>query len=291
MRCLEVVHTDICSEVCALSLPKLSRIGWVSRSWSTNSTVTFRSDRYPTGRLRPDFLDRCKWDKTLKACAGYVSSLSQGHGTDDLCRKVEAVIDGRRSFPSGHSSTAFAGMTFLSLWLAGITGAWCLSQPVPGGSFLGSKLARLTLSLLPLAFATWVAVSRVEDYVGTPLSHNLAVSLTRSACPAATSQGGCDRRQPHRHRLRNHLLPDILAKPILLPATHRPSCVWRPGSRPCSDKTPKSGAIRVRADGSGKRACRAECMIPRKENRNSPRCDVAIFLRADSMLSCADCGL
>ncbi|RDX49189.1 lipid phosphate phosphatase 1 [Lentinus brumalis] len=100
------------------------------------------------GRLRPDFLDRCKWDKALKACSG----------------KVEAVIDGRRSFPSGHSSTAFAGMTFLSLWLAGITGAWCLSQPVPGGSFLGSKLARLTLSLLPLAFATWVAISRVEDY-------------------------------------------------------------------------------------------------------------------------------
>ncbi|KAI0697825.1 lipid phosphate phosphatase 1 [Cerioporus squamosus] len=100
------------------------------------------------GRLRPDFLDRCKWDKALKACAG----------------KAESVLDGRRSFPSGHSSTAFAGMTFLSLWIAGFSGAWCLSQPVPGGSLLSSKLARLTLSLLPLAFATWVAVSRVEDY-------------------------------------------------------------------------------------------------------------------------------
>ena len=77
----------------------------------------------------------------------------------------QKILDGRRSFPSGHSSTAFAGMMFLSLWIAGMTGAWCLSQPTSGGSFLHSKLARLVLSLLPLVFATWVAVSRMEDYV------------------------------------------------------------------------------------------------------------------------------
>ncbi|KAH9846127.1 lipid phosphate phosphatase 1 [Lenzites betulinus] len=99
------------------------------------------------GRLRPDFLDRCKWDKELKACTG----------------KLETVIDGRRSFPSGHSSTAFAGMMFLSLWIAGATGAWRLTEPVPSG-FRRSKIARLFLSLVPLLFATWVAVSRVEDY-------------------------------------------------------------------------------------------------------------------------------
>ncbi|KAM5536620.1 hypothetical protein V8D89_009715 [Ganoderma adspersum] len=100
------------------------------------------------GRLRPDFLHRCKWDKELKACTG----------------ELEKVLDGRRSFPSGHSSTAFAGMTFLALYLAGLTGAWCLTQPVPGSSLLRSKLARLTVTLLPLGFAAWVAVSRVEDY-------------------------------------------------------------------------------------------------------------------------------
>jgi len=53
------------------------------------------------GRLRPDFLARCKWDDTLKACTG----------------KLDDVSDGRRSFPSGHSSIAFAGLTFLSLLL------------------------------------------------------------------------------------------------------------------------------------------------------------------------------
>lgn len=100
------------------------------------------------GRLRPDFLHTCKWDKTLKACTG----------------KLEDVLDGRRSFPSGHSSTAFSGMMFLSLWIAGATGAWCITRPAPGRSFLASRLARLTLSLLPLCFAAWVAISRLEDY-------------------------------------------------------------------------------------------------------------------------------
>ena len=85
--------------------------------------------------------------------------------SDSIDRDLEKILDGRRSFPSGHSSTAFAGMTFLALFLAGLTGAWCLTQPVPGGSLLRSKLARLTLTLLPLGFATWVAISRMEDYV------------------------------------------------------------------------------------------------------------------------------
>ncbi|KAI0352172.1 lipid phosphate phosphatase 1 [Trametes cingulata] len=112
------------------------------------SEVTTEFLKNKVGRLRPDFLDRCKWDKELKACTG----------------KPDSILDGRRSFPSGHTSTAFAGMMFLSLWIASATGAWRLTEPVPAGSFLRSKLARLLLSLAPLAYATWVAVSRVEDY-------------------------------------------------------------------------------------------------------------------------------
>ncbi len=78
-------------------------------------------------------------------------------------------MEGRRSFPSGHSSTAFSGMVYLSLWLAGMTGAWCFSHPAPAKSFFGSRTARLSLTLLPIAFATWVAVSRIEDYVCDPI--------------------------------------------------------------------------------------------------------------------------
>lgn len=86
-----------------------------------------------------------------------------------LASDLETVLDGRRSFPSGHSSTAFSGMMFLSLWIAGITGAWCITRPAAARSFLASRLARLSLSFLPLFFATWVAISRLEDYVRAPL--------------------------------------------------------------------------------------------------------------------------
>ena len=80
-------------------------------------------------------------------------------------RKADTVEDGRRSFPSGHSSTAWAGMTFLALFLAGHTRAWCLNNPMASRTITNSRLVRLTLTLAPIIYATWVAVSRIEDYV------------------------------------------------------------------------------------------------------------------------------
>lgn len=86
---------------------------------------------------------------------------------DFWCRKIADIVDGRKSFPSGHSSTAFVGMTFMFLWLSAKTAAWCFAAPLPPRSpwVLASRLGRVLLTLLPLTFATWVAVSRVEDYV------------------------------------------------------------------------------------------------------------------------------
>ncbi|KAJ6453637.1 lipid phosphate phosphatase 1 [Mycena vulgaris] len=100
------------------------------------------------GRLRPDFLARCKWDDAKMRCTG----------------KMADVLDGRRSFPSGHSSAAFAGMTFLSFWLAGQTAAWCFQAPVPAASLRSSRLGRFSLTLLPFWWAMFVAVTRLEDY-------------------------------------------------------------------------------------------------------------------------------
>ncbi|KAJ7043712.1 lipid phosphate phosphatase 1 [Mycena alexandri] len=99
-------------------------------------------------KLRPDFLARCKWDEIALKCTG----------------KKGDVEDGRRSFPSGHSSAAFAGMTFLSFWLAGQTAAWCFHAPVPAASLRSSRLGRFTLTLLPLWWAIFVGVTRLEDY-------------------------------------------------------------------------------------------------------------------------------
>jgi len=98
------------------------------------------------GRLRPDFLDRCQWDLVSQACTGVPSEIK----------------DGRRSFPSGHSATAFSGLGLLFLYLAGKSGCFCRG-PVKGG-FLSSRVLRAVLSLSPLVLASWIAVTRLEDH-------------------------------------------------------------------------------------------------------------------------------
>ncbi|GLB41687.1 putative phosphatase [Lyophyllum shimeji] len=106
------------------------------------------SGKHALGRLRPDFLARCGWDENLKLCTG----------------KPAIILSGRKSFPSGHSSTAFSGMTVLALWTAGMTAAWCFSVPTPPRSMRSSRMGRLFLTLIPLSWATFVAISRVQDY-------------------------------------------------------------------------------------------------------------------------------
>ncbi|PFH51793.1 hypothetical protein AMATHDRAFT_2706 [Amanita thiersii Skay4041] len=103
--------------------------------------------KHTVDRLRPDFLDRCKWDAHEKVCTG----------------KLEDVINGRESFPSGHSSTVFSGMTVLSLWIAGQTAAWCSNAPNEPTRIPSSRMASLSLTTIPLFWAVFVAISRVED--------------------------------------------------------------------------------------------------------------------------------
>lgn len=80
-------------------------------------------------------------------------------------RKPVAIFKGRLSFPSGHSSTAFSGMTFISLWLAGRSAAWCFNIPMPANSLRSSRIGNFCLTLLPLIWATFVAITRMQDYV------------------------------------------------------------------------------------------------------------------------------
>lgn len=84
------------------------------------------------------------------------------------------ILDGRKSFPSGHSSTAFAGMLFLSLWIAGQTAAWCFSIPKSPHSLRSSRMLSFSLTLLPIFWAAHVAVTRIQDYVS---AHTIATSL------------------------------------------------------------------------------------------------------------------
>jgi diacylglycerol diphosphate phosphatase/phosphatidate phosphatase len=92
------------------------------------------------GALRPDFLARCVplSNNPNSQCSG----------------DAKLIKGGRKSWPSGHSSSAFAGLGFLSFYLAG-----SLRIFSPRSSPL-----KYLLFILPLTGASLVATSRIADY-------------------------------------------------------------------------------------------------------------------------------
>jgi len=108
------------------------------------------------GRLRPNFFALCNY-------CGYRDALKSGKFTDymacapaglpgdfEKCR--DTMKSGRLSFPSGHSSTAFAGLGFLGFMLAAAARrAGC------------PPLVQVLCTLPPLFAASWVAATRVQE--------------------------------------------------------------------------------------------------------------------------------
>ncbi|CAN6201131.1 unnamed protein product [Urochloa humidicola] len=98
------------------------------------------------GRPRPDFFWRCfpdglpKYDNVTR---------------EVICHGDPVVIkEGYKSFPSGHTSWSFAGLGFLSWYLAGKIKAFDRRGHV----------AKLCIVAMPLLLASMVAVTRVDDY-------------------------------------------------------------------------------------------------------------------------------
>lgn len=150
-----------------------------------------------------------------------------------LTRKLSSVEGGRKSFPSGHSSTAFAGMTFLALYL--------VSQ---SAGYTSSKLSRLSIIMLPLFYATWVAISRVEDYVGViTIPVYSPVSLCHSP---ETSHRRRGRWGDNRPSLLGRMLSHVLAQPLHESLFISPIPVQRDGR---SDRTAEARRIPTCARG------------------------------------------
>jgi len=116
------------------------------------------------GRLRPDFLDRCKppgWDGIISLANRTVPEPVLICTGNPL-----AVNEGRLSFPSGHSSTGFAGATLLGLWIFII-----LLRPKRSLRLLDifhHASLRFSISFFPVIAAIYVAMSRVEQNIHHP---------------------------------------------------------------------------------------------------------------------------
>ncbi len=130
--------------------------------------------KFSFGRLRPDFQDRVRRfycnqpDHQGVACTGNEQPLDP-----DPSKWQGLLDDGRRSFPSGHSSTSFALATYAVLATGG---RWVWSPDATASSRawgIGGQLSALAL-------ASYVAWTRVRDG-----RHNLSDVLSGAAIGTA----------------------------------------------------------------------------------------------------------
>lgn len=140
------------------------------------ATLLTQFTKNMTGRFRPCFYDMCNWNYDVV-----------WDGVTNLCQSAAGEKEGRKSFPSGHASFAFATMLVLtvdclcaiarssSLCINRLFLLWQLQLYLLGRSSLncanrsetimrgGRKTLKLFLCFIPTFLASWVAVTRSID--------------------------------------------------------------------------------------------------------------------------------
>ncbi|POM58803.1 Phosphatidic acid phosphatase [Phytophthora palmivora] len=104
-----------------------------------------------TGRFRPSFYDMCKWNHDVV-----------WDGVTNLCTDSAGEKEGRKSFPSGHASFAWASMLVLTLYLLGRSRLNCENR---SNSTLrgGKKSLMLFMCCAPVILAAWISITRCID--------------------------------------------------------------------------------------------------------------------------------
>ncbi|CAL8576799.1 hypothetical protein XPA_002664 [Xanthoria parietina] len=102
-----------------------------------------------TGKPRPDLIDRCRPEP------GSADPLPFGLSNISICTQENHKLlkDGFRSFPSGHSSSAFAGLFYLSIYLAA-------KMHVLDNK---GEVWKTFIVMIPTLAAALIAVSRIMD--------------------------------------------------------------------------------------------------------------------------------
>uniref|UniRef100_A0A0K3CBR4 Phosphatidic acid phosphatase type 2/haloperoxidase domain-containing protein n=1 Tax=Rhodotorula toruloides TaxID=5286 RepID=A0A0K3CBR4_RHOTO len=130
------------------------------------TTVFTQVVKVTVGRPRPDLIDRCQ------PVSGASNHAVYGLATVALCtvQTGHIIDDGFKSFPSGHSSFAWAGLGYFALYLAGKMhlfdqrGSSASALGRTAGADLTFASIKSWIAITPPIGATLIAVSRTMDY-------------------------------------------------------------------------------------------------------------------------------